>query len=173
MWRLRGDLEAFIENWTKLVPIHSFWSSYAFGALVLNFIFQTRKSPNKSVKFWWIIMAKIKLFYNVQKYFKALGFHAPLQPNKHCPVNRRNGFFMFTLAGMIIPTFGFLLFKAKSAFEYSNTFYISITLATAGVAYIIYLYRMKAIINLIENCQEFIEKRKCWITKGVSFYSVS
>lgn len=106
-------------------------------------------------------MAPITLFCSVQKYFKAMGFYAPLQPNERCAINRENGFYTFATAGAIIPASGFLFFEAESAYEYSVTFYVSITMAMPTVAYIIFLYRMRSIINLIENFQVFIDKRKC------------
>lgn len=143
-----------------------FRNSHAFAIFILNFVFffrfnSIRISLSKFIQFRPPIMTTIKLFCNVHKYFKAMGFYAPSQPNVYCPVNRKNVFHMFAVTGSIIPPSGFLIFKAQSVYEYSNTFYVTVAMTTITVEYIVYFCKMRSIINLIEHFQDFIEKRKC------------
>lgn len=105
-------------------------------------------------------MVAIKLFRSVQKYFEALGFHAPPQPNQNCKLNHKNGYYIFAVAGMFFPITAFLLFKATTAYEYSISFYLSVVMVTMTVYYVVLIYNMGSIIRLIENYEAFVGKRK-------------
>lgn len=105
-------------------------------------------------------MATLKLFQAVQKYFEAMGFYAPSQPNQICPINRTNGFYIVAQVGMLISVSGFLIFKAKSAFESFNSIYVILTVLNMTIQFTVILHKMRSILNLIEEYQEFIEKRK-------------
>lgn len=114
----------------------------------------------KSVWCWPSIMPTTKIFRAVQKYFKALGFYPPPQPNQTCEFNRKNVFYIFAVAGMLIPLMGFFLFKATSAYEYSVSFYMSIVMITMTTYCSVLIYKMGSIVKLIEKYEEFIKKRK-------------
>lgn len=117
-------------------------------------------SLNESVWCRPPIMATIKLFRSVRKYFKTMGFYAPSEPNQICPVNRRNGLYIFATAGMFIPLSSFFLFRANSAYEYCNSFCVSIIMIDMTVHFMVFLHKIGSIENLIEAYQKFIEKRK-------------
>lgn len=106
------------------------------------------------------IMMNLKLFRTVQKYFVALGFYAPSQPNHICSFNRKNGFHFCTVTGMCISLAGFFCLKANSAYEYSISFYMLISVMAITVHFTVFLQKMGSIAKLIENYQEFIKKRK-------------
>lgn len=109
------------------------------------------------------IMAKIKLFIAVQRYLEAMGFYAPSQPNQICTFNRRNSFHFCVAGGACISAAGYFFFEADSTYEYSNSFYVIITLSSLIIDFTIFLYKRKAHLKLIENYREFIEKRKRWL----------
>lgn len=103
---------------------------------------------------------KIKLFLSVQKYFKAMGYYAPSQPEQICEFNRINGFYIFSVGGMLIPVLGFLFFKAESAYEYVNSFYIAITIIGMIFHFTAFLFNVGTVLNLIQKYQELTKKRK-------------
>lgn len=105
-------------------------------------------------------MVAIKLFRSVRKYFDALGFHAPPQPNQNCELNLKNGYYIFAVAGMFFPIASFFLFKATSAYEYSVSFYLSVVMVTMTVYCVVLIYKMGSIAILIEKYGEFVGKRK-------------
>lgn len=108
-------------------------------------------------------MVALNLFCSVRKYFEALGFYAPPQPNQNCELNRKNLFYISSVTGLIFPVTGFLLFKATSAFEYSMCFYTCVTMLGMTVYCTVLIYKMGSIVKLIENYGEFIGKRKSLI----------
>lgn len=66
------------------------------------------------------------------------------------------------MAVLFIPVLGFLLFEAKSAYEYSVTFYIVVMLIALEVHFTVFFQKMNSLRSLIANYQEFIAKRKLW-----------
>lgn len=110
----------------------------------------------------------LRLFTAVQTYLSVLGFHSSSQPNQICAFTRTNGYHTCTLAGMIIPSMGFFIFKAQSAYDYSSTFFISITMISGLIYLTVVFYKMNSIRNLIVQYQEIIEKRK-WLIRFESF----
>lgn len=106
-------------------------------------------------------MAQLKLFRNTQSYFDGLGFYKPSQSNQSCKLNRINGFYMFVATVSIIPVLGFLIFQAKSAYDFSISFYILNTTLGNVVYYAVFFQKMGAIRHLIEKYEIFIAKRKC------------
>lgn len=103
---------------------------------------------------------KIKLFQFVQKRFIALGFDTPPQPEQRCELNHRNLFYFFELFGQCIPITLYVFLRANTAYEYSNGAYATFTELSVGIQMVAFLYRKGLFINLIENYQKFIEKRK-------------
>lgn len=103
---------------------------------------------------------KIKLFQLIQSHFVALGLHTPPQRHKRCELNGINLLYFFELFGLSIPIVLFLFLQANSAYEYSNSAYVLSNELSVGVQLTAFLYRKGLFINLIENYQNFIEKRK-------------
>lgn len=106
-------------------------------------------------------MVAIKLFRGVQTYFKMLGFYPPSQPNQMCSFNRRNGFYFVTVSGMCILTTRFVFLEASSAYEYANSFYVLNTMLTMSVYFTVFYFKMGSVLTLIENYQQWIDKREC------------
>lgn len=112
---------------------------------------------------------KVELFYSARKYLKALGFYAPSEPNQKCALNRKNVFYMFALAGMIIPVMAFLIFEAETAFEYSDPVFQVNTFTTVFIYFVFLIFRLGKILSFIQSNEEFITKRK----QFQLFFSVS
>lgn len=89
-----------------------------------------------------------------------MGFYAPPQPNQMCELNCKNLFYILTQIVMLVPIAGFFIFKAESAYEYSTTAYMALTLASVILQLIIFLYKTESFRNLIGNYEQFIEKRE-------------
>lgn len=105
-------------------------------------------------------MVAIKLFSAIRIYFEVIGFYAPPQPNQNCELNRKNGFYIFTQAAMVVLVSGFLIFKATSAYEYAVCFYLSFAMANITLYCVLLFYKFGSIVELIEKNEEFIGKRK-------------
>lgn len=100
----------------------------------------------------------IKLFQYLQSYYyQAMGIHLP-QSNQKCSANWRNLFAVFSIAILFLEAFAFLLFKAKTTFEYGTNFYTSISEYCCLLYFFIQYRQMPNISKLIESCEEFIEK---------------
>ena len=107
----------------------------------------------------------IKLFQFVQKCHQTLGI-LPRQPNpkqKQLSSHSIQAIFLTCLAQYIFTTAAFLLFKAKSMFDYGFSFFILIGLANCIAIYLIFIWQSENTLKFIENCEGFIEKSKfCW-----------
>lgn len=99
----------------------------------------------------------IKLFQHLQNhYYQAMGIYLP-QPNQQCSPNWRNLSTVFFIGQLFIAALFFLLFKAKSTFEYGTNFYASISESCCLSYFFIQYCQMANISKLIESCEEFIE----------------
>lgn len=99
----------------------------------------------------------IKLFQHLQmSYFREMGIYIP-QSNQRCSSNWRNLCTAFFIAQLFFAAFFFLLFKAKSAFEYGTNFYTSISESCCFSYFAIQYCQMTNISKLIESCEKFIE----------------
>lgn len=106
------------------------------------------------------VMRPIKLFRAAQTYFDAMGLYVRPESSVSCQFNRKNGFYISAVAGVVIPVMGFLFVKAKTSYEYSISFYILITTVCMTVHFMVYVDKLGSIPILIENYQDFIGKRK-------------
>lgn len=104
----------------------------------------------------------IKLFQLDRQHFEALGFYAwpSLPSNQTCRLNRKNLYYIFIVAGMLIPVVGFGIFKAHSVYEYGITIYTIITLFVVIFYYGVLIFGMAKILNLIAHYEDFIAQRK-------------
>lgn len=108
-----------------------------------------------------VMMNKIKLFLVAQNYFEAMGFYAsPSQPNQICSLNRKNLYYILVPAIIGISIVAFMSSKAQSVYEYGISFFIIITIMTLIAYYMVILFKMGKLLNLVGQYEEFIEKRK-------------
>lgn len=105
-------------------------------------------------------MVAVKLFRRVRKLFEAMGFYPPPPPNQKCEFNVENVFYIAKNTWMFIPLTGFLIYKAKSYYEYSLSFYMNVVVLTMAVFCAVMIYKMGSIVKLIESFEEFVKNRK-------------
>lgn len=104
----------------------------------------------------------IKPFSTVEKLYGIIGICLPSQSNRRCSMfNIRSTFILFSLTQMCLTSTAFILFRAKSVFEYGFPTYVSITLASCAVYFSIQFRKIEDILQFIKTCNEFIEKSKC------------
>lgn len=104
----------------------------------------------------------IKLFVNVQNTFQALGIAPPLpvNPKWSSSLNYKNLFVLFEFASGSILTTGFYLFKGKSIKENAPTIFGSFGGLMCVLCFTIHIWKIDKILKLINDYEEFIERRK-------------
>lgn len=104
----------------------------------------------------------IKLFQEVQKYHKSMGFFAtPSQPDQICRLNATNVYYIGALVFMLFPVACFSIFKAQSVYEYGITLYILVTLIVIVNFYVVFFCKLGAMLSLIAKFENIIDNRKC------------
>lgn len=102
---------------------------------------------------------KIKLFQSLRKYFETLGTLSPETEDNH-PFNWRNTFVLFGYFQLFASVLAFTMFEATQVVEFGLNYYGYMTEVLCAFAITTQIYRMVDILELIENCEEFIEKSK-------------
>lgn len=103
----------------------------------------------------FVIMANtLKLFQFFQKFNQTVG----IQPaQQHWPSER---IVLLSSASLIISSFGFLMFDAKSLFDYTFGTFTMFTQLSVIIIYILFIQQSEHLLKSIEKCEEFIEKSK-------------
>lgn len=111
--------------------------------------------------FTTVIMASsIKLFYSLQKFLRIIGICPPQSTQNTDSLNLTNKFLIISFVLIIFTTLGFISFAATSLFDYGFAFYILIAIISASVIYLLLIRQFEETFDFIENCEQFIEKRK-------------
>lgn len=101
--------------------------------------------------------ALIKLFQSLQKYNQILGIH-PTKPNQSYSFNLRSVFVLLSLISLFTSSAAYLVFKAEAIAEYAQCFYLCITPLAIFINFVAICLKMRNILQLIEKCEEFIQK---------------
>lgn len=101
----------------------------------------------------------IKLFQFLQKSYKTLGI-CPSQDHEGLAFNTRNVIFLFCYAQMFLSVLAFFIFKADTMLEYGNSFFMFETQFYIAMDFLVLMWRITNILELIEEFEEFIEKSK-------------
>lgn len=105
-----------------------------------------------------IVMAgSIKLFQFNKKLYEMLGVY-PHQNNEKILFNSRNLFILFCCAQFCISMAAFFIFKAKTMQEYNISIYMSLTQFYIMINFLLLMWQISNILNLITDFEEFIEK---------------
>lgn len=113
-----------------------------------------------SFKLFVKMASSIKLFQFVQQCHQIIGvFPSQSNQNQRLIKSTKTKFLIFS-AQLMVSTAGFLVFEAKSMFEYGFTFFILISIINSIVVYLIFIWQSKNTSKFVENCEGFIEKRK-------------
>lgn len=97
----------------------------------------------------------IKIFQFVQKCNQTFGIYS----NQKCDsFNSTKIVILISFALFMLTTAAFLLFKAKSMFEYGFVFFLLATVTNATAIYLIFICTSRNASKFIENCERFIGK---------------
>lgn len=117
------------------------------------------------VSVWFICVSMtdpVKIFQTAQNYMKIIGIYPP-RPGQSHTFNTKNICYLVCLVNVFILVTLFFLFQAKSAVEFSISFYCSITSLTVFSLSTINIYKTANIFKVVEAIEKFIEKSKCSI----------
>lgn len=101
----------------------------------------------------------LKLFQLTQIYFQNLGIY-PKKPNQKYSFNVISFFILLSMLVIIISTAAFFFLKAETIDEYSDTFYVSSSVTAYVIFFLINIWKMSTILQLIEMYEEFVRKSK-------------
>lgn len=106
-----------------------------------------------------IIMAgQVKLFQMLQNIYFNLGIFYPSQSNQNHSINSRKLFFLISYVQMLVLSFEFLLFEAKSIPELGISFYSTVTELGCLINFLMIKWKIPEIFDLIGKFEKFIEK---------------
>lgn len=108
-------------------------------------------------------IVKIKLFLTVKKFYEIIGICLPRSESnrKWSMFNIKNVSILIFLIQMFLASTAFVLFQAKTVFEYGFPTYVSMTLTSSVIYLFIQLWKIEDILRLMKTCDEFIEKSNC------------
>lgn len=99
----------------------------------------------------------IKLFQFLHQYYSTIGIYSTKSNQKH-RYNVKVLFFLFIETQLAISSLTSAFFKAKSLSEFVDQFYlINYALASMGL-FLIQMWKIDDILQLIERLEEFITK---------------
>lgn len=103
----------------------------------------------------------IKLFQFIQKCHQTIGI-CPTQPDhKQCSTYPTQAIFLICSTLWMLIMAAFLVFKAKSMFDYGFGFFVLIATINCIVVYLIFIWQSVNTVKFIANCEAFIEQSKC------------
>lgn len=107
------------------------------------------------------MVTEVKLFQTVRKLYKTMEIREHQQLNQIPSwFNFRNLFFFVSMIVMIITAAAYFLFRAKTVQEFSDTFYVALTVTTCLCCNFIAILQIANISKLISAMEKFIEKSK-------------
>lgn len=99
----------------------------------------------------------IKLFQLTQVYFQILGIY-PTKPNQKYSFDVTSVFVLLLMIVLFISTVTFFLLEAETVEEYLHTFYFSSSDFGFILCFLVNVWKMPNILQLIENYEEFTRK---------------
>lgn len=104
----------------------------------------------------------IALLQFLQKFHQIIGIF-PFQPNRKQYLTKWNRtIFLVSTTQFLFASTAFLMFDAKSIFDYGFGFCVLICIINPNVIYLIFIWQSENTLKFIENCEAFIEKSKCY-----------
>lgn len=116
----------------------------------------------------------LKLFQLTQIYYKTLGI-CPTKPNQKYAFNVTSFFILLIMLVDFVSTATFFFFKAETTQEYSDSFYISSSVFNFTVCFVINVWKMSNILELIGKYEEFVQKSKLlnWYKTRCGTYAIT
>lgn len=112
----------------------------------------------------------IELFQFIKKYYDAIGINKP--ESNHLDwhfFNSTNWILILSAISMLISSIAFLLFQAKTTYDFGWSFLYSLCLFFGGIFYVIFSFQIKNISIFIKSCEIFIQNSKLMLFKIVEF----
>lgn len=115
-----------------------------------------------------VMMAgSVKLFQFIYQTYQSLGIY-PTQPSRsYCPFNWKKWVIVISGVQYFVSALLFVLFEAKSMYEYGMTFYTLLWVVFATGTYIVPTWQMRHTMEFTECCERFIESSKLIAIAGV------
>lgn len=101
----------------------------------------------------------VTLFQSVQKYYQSMGIY-PTLPNEKYSFNSMSVLILISMLVIFIPSSAFFFLKAETKEENFNTFYISSTVLTYICCFIINIWKITKVRELIARAENSISKSK-------------
>lgn len=108
----------------------------------------------------------VTLFQSVQEYFQSMGIY-PSQPNQKYAVNRMSFLILSSMVAIFIPSSAFFFLKAETYEESYTTFYISSTVLTYIGCFIVNIWKIAKVRELIARSEDFILKSNFFARNSV------
>lgn len=126
-----------------------------------------RISPFESTFVWNLMSSivpamagRVQLFCSAQEFYRDMGIYSR-RSNEKWPFTLKSLFFLFGFLLMCVGSTAYSSVEAESVFEHGACFF-AVTTTIGSIAYFItQLCQITNILNLVANCENFIEKSKC------------
>lgn len=105
--------------------------------------------------------ANVKIFQTVRELYETMKIHDQKANGVPDWVNFKNIFFFVSMIIMIATSAAYFLFRANTVQEYSDTFYVALTVAICLVCDFIAIVQITNISKFITSFEMFIKKSKC------------
>lgn len=107
-----------------------------------------------------VIMAScvIKVFEFFQQFHQTIGIYGSESNQKQCSINRRNALFVFCASEFIFTSVAFLVFEAKSMFDYGFGIFALLVVLNSTIIYFLFIWKLEMTLKFVQNCEGFIEK---------------
>lgn len=102
----------------------------------------------------------IKLFQFIQNIHQIIGIYPSVMNQKLCAINSRNATLIIFLTQFILTMVAFLVFEAKSVFDFGFGFFTLISTINIFVVYLLLIWQFENTVEFIDNCEAFIKKSK-------------
>lgn len=99
----------------------------------------------------------IKIFHLTQIYFESLGI-CPTNPNQKYAFSISSLFILLPMIVILSSTTLFFFTKAETTEEYLHTFYISTTEFTFIACFVVNIWKISVVLELIRKYDEFVQK---------------
>lgn len=96
------------------------------------------------------------LFHSLRQLYQRLNMYSP-ETNRTHPFSWKIVFAVSSILILFITSVAFFLWEAETLDEYGTSFYSSVTQLSTAFYFIVVVWRMPTILNLLKNFDEFIE----------------
>lgn len=112
--------------------------------------------------------SNVKLFQTVLELYETMEIHEQKSNRVADWLNFQNIFFLVSMVIMIVTSAAYFLFRANTVQEYSDTFYVALTVAICLSGNFIVILQIANISKFISTFETFIMKSKFGLNSSVS-----